>query len=251
VVEQEGVASGGSDLPQLAAAHLRLEELVAELHERTSAALASAGRFRLLLDAILAAGTGLSLPDVLASIVAGACRLVDARYGALGVIGPNQELSEFFTYGIDDETRARIGPLPRGHGILGLLVRDPKPLMLRDLSEHPASVGFPAHHPPMKSFLGVPVRARNAVFGNLYLCEKEGADEFSATDLDLVSALAVAAGLARLDRRDRAQPAGRRGRRRGPPGHRRARRVDRPRRRGAAVAARRVGPGPDGRGDAR
>jgi signal transduction histidine kinase len=186
----------GSSLPQLAAAHLRLEELVAELQERTSAALLSAERFRLLLDAVLAAGTGLSLPDVLKAIVEGACRLVDARYGALGVIGPNQELSEFVTFGIDDETRARIGPEPRGHGILGLLVRDPKPLMLRDLAQHPASVGFPPNHPPMRSFLGVPVRARDAVFGNLYLTEKEGADEFSPTDLDLVTALAVAAGLA-------------------------------------------------------
>lgn len=192
----ESRESRGSDLPQLAAAHLRLEELVAELQERTSAALFSAERFRLLLDAVLAAGTGLSLPDVLKAIVEGASKLVDARYGALGVIGPNRELTEFVTYGVDEETRARIGPLPRGHGILGILVRDPKPLMLRDLSEHPASVGFPANHPPMRSFLGVPVRARNAVFGNLYLCEKEGADEFSPTDLDLVTALAVAAGLA-------------------------------------------------------
>jgi signal transduction histidine kinase len=196
VGELETGPEGQSNLPQLTAAHLRLEELVAELQERTSAALQSADRFRLLLDAVFAAGTGLSLPDVLRAIIEGACRLVDARYGALGVIGPDQELSEFVTYGIDDETRARIGPLPRGHGILGLLVRDPKPLMLRDLSEHPASVGFPPNHPPMRSFLGVPVRARDSVFGNLYLCEKEGAEEFSPTDLDLVTALAVAAGLA-------------------------------------------------------
>jgi signal transduction histidine kinase len=188
--------SAGSALPQLAAAHLRLEELVAELQERTSAALRSADRFRLLLEAVLAAGTGLSLPDVLKAIVEGACKLVDARYGALGVIGPNQELTEFVTFGIDDETRARIGPEPRGHGILGLLLRDPKPLMLRDLSQHPASVGFPPNHPPMRSFLGVPVRAGDAVFGNLYLTEKKGADEFSPADLDLVTALSVAAGLA-------------------------------------------------------
>jgi signal transduction histidine kinase len=195
-VDSPESAVSGSELPQLAAAHLRLEELVAELQERTSAALQSADRFRLLLEAVLAAGTGLSLPDVLRAIVEGACRLVDARYGALGVIGPDRQLSEFVTYGIDDETRARIGPLPRGHGILGLLVRDPQPLMLRDLTRHPASVGFPPNHPPMRSFLGVPVRARDAIFGNLSLCEKQGAEEFSATDLDLVSALAVAAGLA-------------------------------------------------------
>ena len=177
-------------------AHLRLEELVAELAERTDAAMLSAGRFQMLLDAVVAVGTGLSLPEVLRAIVEGACGLVDARYGALGVIGPDRQLSEFITVGIDDETRERIGPLPRGHGILGLLVRDPRPLMLRDLSEHDASVGFPPDHPPMQSFLGVPVRSRGAVFGNLYLCEKRGADEFTATDMELVSALAIAAGVA-------------------------------------------------------
>lgn len=180
----------------LAAAHLDLDELEAELQRRTSGALEAAERFELLLSAAVAVGTGLSLPDVLRSIVERACRLVGARYGALGVIGAAGELSQFITVGIDDETRARIGDLPRGRGILGLLVRDPEPLMLRDLSEHPASVGFPPNHPPMRSFLGVPVRARESVFGNLYLCEKEGADEFTATDQELVSALAVAAGVA-------------------------------------------------------
>jgi signal transduction histidine kinase len=190
------VSEQGHGLGQFAAAHLRLEELVAELQHRTDAALLAADRFRMLLEAVFAAGTGLSLPDVLHAIVDGAARLSDARYGALGVIGPDRQLSEFITYGIDDETRARIGPLPRGHGILGLLVRDPRPLMLRDLSEHPASVGFPPNHPPMRSFLGVPVRVRDSVFGNLYLCEKQGADEFTETDQELVSALAVAAGLA-------------------------------------------------------
>lgn len=186
----------GPGLGQFGAAHLRLEELVAELGHRTEAALVAADRFRMLLEAIFAAGTGLSLPDVLRSIVDGAARLVDARYGALGVIGPDRRLSEFVTVGIDDETRARIGPEPRGHGILGLLVTDPRPLMLRDLAEHPASVGFPANHPPMRSFLGVPVRVRDSVFGNLYLCEKQGAEEFTETDQELVQALAVAAGLA-------------------------------------------------------
>ncbi len=182
--------------PRLDAAHLQLEELVAELGVRTNAALGAVGRFQVLLDAVVAVGTGLSLPEVLRAIVEGACRLVDARYGALGVIGADRQLSEFITVGIDDETRERIGPLPRGHGILGLLVRDPRPLMLRDLSEHGESVGFPANHPPMRSFLGVPVRSRGAVFGNLYLCEKQSADEFTSTDLELVSALAIAAGVA-------------------------------------------------------
>ena len=153
-------------------------------------------RVRALLEAVLAVGTGLSLPDVLGSIVEGACRLAGARYGALGVVGSDEQLSQFLTVGIDEETRRRIGDEPRGHGILGLLVRDPKPLMLRDLSAHPSSVGFPPNHPPMRSFLGVPVRARDAVFGNLYLCEKQGADEFTATDQELVSTLAIAAGVA-------------------------------------------------------
>jgi signal transduction histidine kinase len=183
-------------LGQIEVAHLRLEELVSELQRRTEAALVAADRFRVLLEAVFAAGTGLSLPDVLRAIVDGAARLADAQYGALGVIGTGGELSEFVTYGIDDETRARIGPEPRGAGILGLLVRDPRPLMLRDLTQHPDSVGFPPNHPEMRSFLGVPVRVRDEVFGNLYLCEKRGADEFTETDQELVSALAVAAGLA-------------------------------------------------------
>jgi signal transduction histidine kinase len=191
-----GDALERAHLPQIAAAHLRLEELVAELHDRTSAAMLAADRFRVLLEAVLAAGTGLRLPDVLRAIVEGASQLVDARYGALGVLGPDGQLAEFVTYGIDDEERARIGHEPRGHGILGLLVRDSRPLRLRDLSEHPAAVGFPPDHPPMRSFLGVPVRVRDAVFGNLYLCEKQGGEEFTATDEELVSALAVAAGLA-------------------------------------------------------
>jgi len=186
----------GSGLRQIGATHLRLEELVAELQGRTAAALAAADRFRVLLEAMLAAGTGLRLPEVLHAIVDGAARLVDARYGALGVIGPDRQLSEFVTFGIDDETRARIGPEPRGHGILGLLVRDPAPLMLGDLALHPASVGFPPNHPPMRSFLGVPVRVGDSVFGNLYLCEKQDAKEFTETDEELVSALATAAGLA-------------------------------------------------------
>ncbi len=177
-------------------AHGGLEELVGEPAQRTSVARLAAGRFQVLLDSVVAVGTGLSLPEVLRAIVEGACRLVDAQYGALGVIGPGGELSEFITVGIDEETRAAIGPLPTVHGILGLLVRDPRPLMLRDLTEHEASVGFPPNHPPMRSFLGVPVRSGGGVFGNLYLCDKESAAEFTPTDLELVTALAVAAGVA-------------------------------------------------------
>jgi signal transduction histidine kinase len=149
-----------------------------------------------LLDAITSIGTGLSLPIVLQRIVESACSLVEANYGALGVIGDDQHLSEFITAGIDPERYAAIGHLPEGHGILGLLIVDPRPLRLRDLGVHDQSVGFPPNHPDMRSFLGVPVLVRDEVFGNLYLCDKRGADEFTEEDERLVIALATAAGVA-------------------------------------------------------
>lgn len=149
-----------------------------------------------LLDAITSIGSELSLPTVLQRIVESACSLVAANYGALGVIGEDQRLSEFITVGIDPERYEAIGHLPEGHGILGLLIIDPQPLRLRDLGVHEQSYGFPPHHPDMHSFLGVPIRVRDAVFGNLYLCDKRGADEFSDEDERLAIALAAAAGVA-------------------------------------------------------
>jgi signal transduction histidine kinase len=149
-----------------------------------------------LLDAITSVGTEASLPIVLQRIVESACSLVSAEYGALGVIGEHQDLSEFITVGINPERYAAIGHLPEGHGILGLLVIDPKPLRLRDVGAHDQSFGFPANHPDMRSFLGVPVRVRDAVFGNLYLCEKRDAEEFSEEDERIAVALATAAGVA-------------------------------------------------------
>jgi signal transduction histidine kinase len=149
-----------------------------------------------LLDAITSVGTELSLPSVLRRIVESACTLVDARYGALGVIGEDKHLSEFITVGVDPETYTAIGHLPEGHGILGLLIVDPQPLRLRDLSAHEQSYGFPPNHPDMHSFLGVPVNVRGAVFGNLYLCEKRDAEEFTEEDERLAIALATAAGVA-------------------------------------------------------
>jgi signal transduction histidine kinase len=149
-----------------------------------------------LLEAINVVGSDLSLPIVLRRIAESARELVGARYAALGVIGDDRRLSEFITVGIDAETYAAIGDLPEGHGILGLLIVDPKPLRLRDLTTHPQSYGFPANHPPMRSFLGVPIRVRNVVFGNLYLCEKEGAEEFNEVDEHLAVALASAAAVA-------------------------------------------------------
>lgn len=152
---------------------------------------------RRLLGAILTIGTDLDLPSVLERIVVAATELVDARYGALGVLDEKGErLSQFLTVGIDEEDRRRIGNLPQGHGILGLLIVDPKPIRLPDLREHPDSYGFPPNHPPMTSFLGVPIRVRDEVFGNLYLCDRQGAEVFSDVDEEMAVALAVAAGIA-------------------------------------------------------
>ena len=149
-----------------------------------------------MLDAVLAVGSALDLQVVLRRIVEAAMELSDAQYGALGVVGDWGGLSQFLAVGIDDETRARIGPLPHGEGILGELIRHPVPLRLVDLSAHPAAYGFPANHPPMHSFLGVPVRVRDEVFGNLYLTEKRGGRAFDEGDEAVVLTLATAAGVA-------------------------------------------------------
>jgi signal transduction histidine kinase len=147
-----------------------------------------------LLDAVVAIASDLDLHSVLSRIVVSACELTGARYGALGVIGSDGNLDDFITHGIDDDLRAQIGDLPHGRGILRLLIDEPVPLRLEDLRTHPRSYGFPEHHPPMRTFLGVPVRIRGTVFGNLYLTDKQGADVFSDQDERLVLALASAAG---------------------------------------------------------
>ena len=150
-----------------------------------------------LLDAVLAVGSDLDLATVLRRIVEAAVVLVDATYGALGVADEGGlGLSQFITVGIDDEGVARIGPPPTGHGVLGKLLRDPHPLRLHRLADHPASVGFPDGHPPMASFLGVPVRVGQTVFGNLYLTEKRNGLDFAPEDESVVIALAGAAGVA-------------------------------------------------------
>ena len=152
---------------------------------------------RQLLDAVLTIGSDLDLPAMLRRIIQSATELVDARYGALGVLDDTgSRLSQFITVGIDDEAHRRIGELPAGHGILGLLIVDAKPLRLPDLTEHPDSYGFPPNHPPMRSFLGVPIRVRDEVFGNLYLTDKTTAEVFTDVDEELVVALASAAGVA-------------------------------------------------------
>ena len=147
-----------------------------------------------LLDAVIALGADLDVHRVLDRIVASACVLTGARYGALGVIAPDGSISDFITHGVTVEERAAIGPPPQGRGMLHLLIREPTPIRLHRLQDHASSYGFPPNHPPMTSFLGVPVRIRGTVFGNLYLTEKaEGAD-FTQQDEDLVLGLASAAG---------------------------------------------------------
>jgi signal transduction histidine kinase len=150
---------------------------------------------RALFDAVMAISSDLDLHGVLSRIVEAATALTEARFGALGVVGPENHLVEFVTSGVSDEDRRRIGDLPHGRGILGLLITDPRPIRLKDLKDHPSSYGFPPHHPPMGSFLGVPVHIRGTVFGNLYLTEKTGGGEFTDTDEQLVVALAGVAGL--------------------------------------------------------
>ncbi|MFP5319964.1 MAG: GAF domain-containing protein [Acidimicrobiia bacterium] len=151
----------------------------------------------MLLDAVMTVGSDLDLEAVLRHIVESAVGLVDARYGALGVLDETgTRLAQFITIGMDDDLRRRIGELPKGHGILGLLIVDPKPIRLPDLREHPDSYGFPPEHPPMKSFLGVPIRVRGQIFGNLYLTDKTSAEVFTDVDEELVVALAAAAAVA-------------------------------------------------------
>ncbi len=151
-----------------------------------------------LLDAVLAVAEDLDLDAVLERVVVAACGLVDARYGALGVIDDDDpaRLSSFVHHGMDPGTVARMGALPTGRGLLGQLLRDPRPLRLDDLTEHPAASGLPVGHPPMGAFIGAPIRVRGDVFGNLYLTEKRGGGPFSVEDEAAVVALAAVAGSA-------------------------------------------------------
>ncbi|NMH97623.1 GAF domain-containing sensor histidine kinase [Pseudonocardia acidicola] len=186
----------GQKPPPKVLAGLRLDELLHGVQERLNEIIQIRDRMQGLLDAVLAVAAGLELDTTLQRIVQAAVDLVDARYGALGVLAPNGGISRFIYVGLDDVTRARMGPLPEGKGLLGQLILDPRPLRLPELSAHPSSVGFPPNHPPMRSFLGVPVRVRESVFGNLYLTEKNGGGEFTADDEVVLEALAAAAGIA-------------------------------------------------------
>jgi two-component system, NarL family, sensor histidine kinase DevS len=149
-----------------------------------------------LLEAGLTLASELSLPMVLQRIVDLATEVTDARYGALGVIGPGGELIDFITTGVSAKQRRAIGALPRGRGILGLLIREPRSVRVEEIGKHPDSVGFPPNHPPMHSFLGAPVQALGKVYGNIYLTDKRGGRGFSAEDERSLQVLATQAGIA-------------------------------------------------------
>src|SRR4051794_25929275 len=178
------------DIPKL-----ELDDLIDQLVERAQGVKRAQGRLRALLRAIETVAGDLALEVVLRNVVEAACDLANARYGALGVIGHDGGLEQFIHVGIDDETAVRIGHLPQGKGLLGALITDPRPIRLRHMVDDDRSTGFPANHPPMDSFLGVPVHVRGDVYGNLYLADS-AKGQFSAEDEELVIALALAAGTA-------------------------------------------------------
>src|SRR4051812_42998143 len=175
---------------------MRLTELIDEVQDRLGSVARAQARVQNLLDAFLSVSIGLDLPSTLRRIVESACDLVDAQYGALGVLRHGGDgLVAFIHVGVDEELAARMGALPEGKGVLGQLITEPYPLRIPDLGRHPSSVGFPPHHPPMKTFLGVPVLVRGQAFGNLYMTEKRHG-EFTAEDEAVLTALAGAAGIA-------------------------------------------------------
>lgn len=156
----------------------------------------SPDRKDMLLEAGLTLASELSLPIVLQRIVDLAAQVTDARYAAMGVIGPGDKLVEFVTTGIPAQQRRAIGALPAGKGLLGLLINEPRAVRIKNIEDHPLSVGFPPHHPPMVSFLGAPVKAMGRVFGNIYLADKRTEKEFSQEDEELLTVLATQAGVA-------------------------------------------------------
>ncbi len=186
---------------------VQLDALLQELLDRVGEVIASRERLRSLLGAVVAISSDLELRPTLERIVSAACELVGARYGALGVVGDRRVVAggrgaggvglvEFVTEGMSPHQVAAIGELPTGQGVLGLLIDEPKPVRMPDITQHPRSFGFPPNHPPMHSFLGVPIRIRDRVYGNLYLAEKLDGAEFTDDDEQIVVALAAAAGVA-------------------------------------------------------
>jgi signal transduction histidine kinase len=197
--DQSDMGQQQRDAPSLGLSPLsrvRLDELLREMLDRVGDVVASRERLRALLDAVVGIGGDLDLRTVLERIVAAACELAGARYAALGIVGPDRGLSDFITHGIGPDLHAAIGELPHGRGVLGLLISDPRPVRMPDITQHSQSYGFPANHPQMHSFLGAPIRIRDQVYGNLYLSEKQGAAVFTDDDEEIVTALAAAAGVA-------------------------------------------------------
>lgn len=172
-----------------------LDRVLSELVSVANDVLTTESRLRALLRANEAIVQQLDLPVVLQRIIEVAVELVGADYGALGVIATDGTLEQFIHVGIPDELAAQIGHLPEGHGLLGAVISDPHAIRIAHLSGDERSVGFPAAHPPMEAFLGVPVRVRDEVYGNLYLTNRESR-EFSTDDEQLVTALAATAGFA-------------------------------------------------------
>jgi len=189
-------ASGDDELMFPTVARLELDELLTQLVDRAQDVLATQGRLRGLLRANRMVTADLRLPTLLRLVVEAACELLDAQYAALGVVAPDRTLEEFVHVGMTPENVARIGHLPTGQGVLGVLIDDPRPRCVDDISRDPNAVGFPPGHPPMRTFLGVPITVRGEVFGNLYLTEKRDGRAFSPEDEELALALAATAGVA-------------------------------------------------------
>ncbi|OMC09783.1 histidine kinase [Mycolicibacter heraklionensis] len=189
-------ADDGPDPLRDKLSHLQLRELLVGVQDRVQQIVEGRDRLDGLLAAMLAVTSGLELDQTLRTIVQTATHLVEAKYGALEVHDRDRRMLQFVYEGIDEETFAKIGRLPQQVGVVGLLIDEPQTLRLDDLSKHPASIGFPPHHPPMRTFLGVPVGVRGEVVGNLYLTEKADGQPFSEDDEVLVQALAAAAGIA-------------------------------------------------------
>lgn len=192
MADRESGEVRNSLLPQL-----RMDELLDELISRVTQIRATRDRVQQLLQGVLAVSGGLELDQVLTTIISTATELVDAQYGALGVIdGSGDRLERFVTVGLTQKQIDAIGPYPTGMGLLGELIRHPVPLRMADIAQHESSFGFPDNHPPMRTFLGVPIRVRDTVYGNLYLTEKRGDAVFDADDETLLTTLAAAAGVA-------------------------------------------------------
>jgi len=187
---------GALERGSLVVPHLKLDELLSQLQLRLQAVLDTRDRVNALLEAVVGIGSEVELESVLRRITEAAVQLVDARYGALGVVGDDDRLVEFIPVGLDEAQIAAIDHWPEGKGLLGELISRPRPQRTPDIAAHPHSSGFPAGHPPMKTFLGAPVQIRDVVYGNLYLTDKRDGEPFDEDDEALVVALAAAAGAA-------------------------------------------------------